>query len=842
MQQYLAFKAAYPDKLMFFQMGDFYEFFYDDARRVAELLGLALTKRGKSAGDPIPMAGMPMHASESYLAKLLEMGESVVICDQIGDPATSKGPVERQVTRIVTPGTVTDDALLKDRRDTLLLSIHHTDDKIGLAWMDVSGGRFHIMQLADQDALNAELERLQPAEILLSEDAKLRQEIRLKSAITPLPPWYFDTESTTRQLHDHFAVTNLSGLGCDGFPSACCAAGCLIQYVHETQKSTLPHITRLHIENRADTILIDAASRRNLEILNGMNGDRRHGLLHLIDSAKTSMGSRMLNRWLQSPLRDQQQVALRHQAVATLLQNQALEIIREQLQSIGDIERIVTRIALRSTRPRDLSQLRSSLAVIPAIRREIKSLESPRWIALHGLINPLPTLLDLLNRAVIESPPMLIRDGGVIAPSYNSELDHLRELSQSANDYLKQLEQREREETGIQTLKVGYNRVHGYYIEISRAQSQVVPTHYHRRQTLKATERFITPELKEYEDKVLSAGEKALALEKLLYEELITLIADYIVELQTTSAAIAELDVFASFAERAIALDYVQPSFQQDNEILIKAGRHPVVESLQDAPFIPNDLILNSDRKMLIITGPNMGGKSTYMRQIAIIVLLAHVGSFVPAKSVTLGPVDRIFTRIGASDDLAAGRSTFMVEMIETANILNNATHHSLVLMDEIGRGTSTFDGLSLAWASAIHLLEKINAWTLFATHYFEMTAIPENHPRAINVRLDAIEHNDKLVFMHSVKEGPANQSYGLQVAQLAGVPKRVIDNAKDKLRLLENPDGDPSTNALTNNPSTRHTNLTQSELSKKLDQIVPDELSPKEALDLIYLLKKLNS
>ncbi len=841
MQQYLGFKAEYPDQLLFFQMGDFYEFFFDDARRAAELLGLALTKRGRSAGEPIPMAGMPMHAAENYLAKLIDLGESIVICDQVGDPATTKGPVERKVTRIVTPGTITDEALLKERHDTILFAAHSYDDKIGLAWMDLSGGRFHIMEVVEIEELITELERLRPAEILISEDSpllpRLKNDLKNHKAISTMSPWYFDLDSTTRQLKDHFGVTDLKGLGCDQLPSTITAAGCLLQYTRETQCSALPHLTELHLEHSSDTITIDAASRRNLEILSSMSGERSHSLAHLMDSAVTGMGSRLLSRWLQAPLRDHSTIKYRHHAVATLIENQHYVDLQEALRSIGDMERIISRIALKSARPRDLAQLRSSLGALPEIKKQLIKLDSPRLQKLHDQINEFPELLHLLTVAIIESPPVLIRDGGVIAEGYHAELDDLRKLGKNATDYLEQLEIREREETGIKTLKVGYNRVHGYYIEIRRLQSDEVPDHYTRRQTLKGTERFITPELKKYEDKVLSASEKALALEKSLYANLLEQLADHTTELQSTGSAIAELDVLGSFAERAISLDYSEPTLRDTPAIYIEAGRHPVVEQIMEESFIPNDLIMNEDRKMLIITGPNMGGKSTYMRQTALIVLLAHCGSFVPAKTADIGTIDRIFTRIGASDDLAAGRSTFMVEMIETANILNNATQNSLVLMDEIGRGTSTFDGLSLAWASAIHLLENIGAWTLFATHYFEMTAIPETHPTAINVRLDAIEHKDKLVFMHTVKEGPANRSYGLQVAQLAGVPKGVIEKARVRLKQLENREAtihpvDPD-EQLELLPS-----AAMNELAEKLKELEPDDLSPKEALEKLYELK----
>ncbi len=838
MQQYLRFKAEFPDKLLFFQMGDFYEFFFDDARRAAELLGLALTQRGQSAGEPIPMAGMPMHAVENYLAKLIEMGESVVICDQIGDPATSKGPVERRITRIITPGTVTDEALLNERQDNLLLAIHQHQDRIGLAWVDLSSGRFHVMALDSEDELLTELERLRAAETLVSEDSPLLSLLKNKPTITTLPPWYFDHDSAERQLKEHFGVTDLKGFGIDQLPATTAAAGSLLQYTRETQRTALPHLTQIQIEQNSDTIIIDAASRRNLEIIDSLSGEHQHSLVRLMDTAITGMGSRMLSRWLQAPLRDHETIRLRQQAVATLIDNHHYRDLQEMFRAISDMERIGTRIALKSARPRDLAQLRTSLNALPEIKNRLDALDSPRLRQLNDQINELPEIVHLLSKAIIETPPVLIRDGGVIAEGYHTELDELRQISKNASDHLQKIESREREETGIPTLKVGYNRVHGYYIEISRMQSDNVPEHYHRRQTLKTTERFITPELKEYEDKVLLAGEKALALEKSLYADLLDQLAAYTDELKQTATSLSELDVLCSFAERAVTLDFSQPELTNEPVIRIEAGRHPVVEQIQEAPFIPNDLMMDSDHKMLIITGPNMGGKSTYMRQTALIVLLAHCGSFVPARSAIMGPIDRIFTRIGASDDLASGRSTFMVEMIETANILNNATENSLVLMDEIGRGTSTFDGLSLAWASAIHLLEDIRAWTLFATHYFEMTSIPDTHPKAINVRLDAIEHKDKLVFMHSVKEGPANRSYGLQVAQLAGVPRIVIEKAKTRLQQLEKRNS-------TLHPSEQKEQLdllppsVLSDLIEKLRTIEPDELSPKEALEKLYELKR---
>ncbi|MFU8896968.1 MAG: DNA mismatch repair protein MutS, partial [Gammaproteobacteria bacterium] len=786
MRQFLRIKAEYPDILLFYRMGDFYELFYDDARRAARLIDITLTTRGQSAGEPIPMAGVPAHSVEGYLAKLVRKGESVAICEQVGDPAATKGPVERQVVRVVTPGTVTDEGLLEARREVLLGCVHTGADGIGIAWLELAAGRFRVARLDDPEALAAELERLQLAELLVAEDARLPACVRDLPGLKTRPPWHFDLDAASRALCKQFGVADLEGFGCAGLPEAVQAAGCLLQYVLDTQRSALPHLRGLATENRDDALVMDAATRRNLELDRSLSGRHEHTLLGVLDETATPMGGRLLRRWLNRPLRDRAVLDGRHEAIERLLLDGDAAALREVLRGVGDVERMLARVALRSARPRDLTGLREALDRLPALRTAVAGVAAPRLAELAAECGEHGETLDLLQRALIEQPPVLIRDGGVIAPGWDAELDELRTLSTEADTFLAELETRERERTGLPSLKVGYNRVHGYYIEISRVQAKNAPADYTRRQTLKGAERFITPELKRFEDQVLSARERALAREKSLYEALVEMLVERLGALQLMAAAVAELDVLANLAARAAALDLSRPRLVTEPRLDIRGGRHLVVERVSTEPFIPNDLALDERRRMLVITGPNMGGKSTYMRQAALIAILAHAGSFVPAESAVLGPVDRIFTRIGASDDLAGGRSTFMVEMTEAANILNNATAHSLVLMDEIGRGTSTFDGLSLAWACAHYIGEHVGAFTLFATHYFELTALARELPACANVHLDATEHNGKLVFLHSVRDGPANQSYGLQVAALAGVPPAVIRRARGYLAELE--------------------------------------------------------
>ena len=839
MQQYLRIKAEFPHMLLLYRMGDFYELFYDDARRAAELLDITLTARGASAGEPIPMAGVPYHAIEGYLARLVRLGESVAICEQIGDPATSKGPVERKVVRIITPGTVTDEALLEERRDNLICALGADKTGFGLATLDLTSGRFTLQELQGEEALQTELERLKPAELLL--DETLPEGLPLpRASLQRLPPWQFDSDSARALLNRQFGTRDLSGFGCEGLPLAIGAAGALLQYVQDTQRSALPHLRGLRVERHDEAVLLDAATRRNLELEQNLGGDHRHTLAGVLDRCTSAMGSRLLRRWIHRPLREQAILRARQQAIATLLEDARFESLRDQLRGIGDMERILSRIALRSARPRDLTQLRSALARLPDLQQSLGALDSPRLAQLAVAIASHPELHALLQQALIDEPPVLIRDGGVIADGYDTELDELRAIRENAGQYLLELEAREREQSGIATLKVSYNRVHGYYIEVTRSHSDKVPAHYIRRQTLKGAERYITPELKAFEDKALSAAERALAREKSLYEALLDRLAEALEPLQQSAAALAELDVLNNLAERADTLQLRQPELVDEDGLQIEGGRHLVVEQAMSTPFIANDLQLDEQRRMLIITGPNMGGKSTYMRQTALIVLLACIGSFVPANAARIGPIDRIFTRIGASDDLATGRSTFMVEMTETANILHNATAQSLVLMDEIGRGTSTFDGMSLAWACARQLATELRAYTLFATHYFELTSLPEILPGVANVHLDAVEHGEHIVFMHSVKDGPANQSYGLQVAQLAGVPREVVQQARSKLLELE------QHSAAQTAPATQQADLfappaaTASAAMRLLEQLDPDRLSPREALEALYRLKSL--
>ena len=838
MQQYLRIKSDYPDMLVFYRMGDFYELFYEDAKRAAKLLDITLTARGKSGGNAIPMAGVPYHAVENYLAKLVQKGESVAICEQIGDPATSKGPVERQVMRVVTPGTLTDEALLPESRDNLVAAILLDGDAVGLAWLDLAGGRFRLTEVSGVDALRAELERLRPAEIILDEEQQALQPHGLELRVTRRPPWHFDLDSAQRLLCSQFQTMDLSGFGCDDMPRGVAAAGALLQYVRDTQKTALPHLQSITVEKTDDAVVMDAATRRNLELEYGLSGRHEHTLAGVMDRCESPMGSRLLRRWLQRPLRDVRVLRERGQAVESVILQKLTDPLRQSLQSIGDVERILARVALRSARPRDLRQLSEALSRLPALRALVAETGSPLLTSLQQQCRHHPRQLELLQKALIDNPPMLIRDGGVIADGFDEELDDLRNIAANADRYLQDLETREKKRTGIATLKLGYNRVHGYYIEISKGQAGKAPLDYVRRQTLKGAERYITPELKEFEDKVLSARERALAREKHLYEGLLDALLEVLGSLQAMASGIAELDVLAAFAERATALDLTRPEFVDEPCIEIGGGRHLVVEQVLDSPFVANDLSLSDEARLLVITGPNMGGKSTYMRQAALITILAHIGSFVPADKLTIGPVDRIFTRIGASDDLAGGRSTFMVEMTETATILNNATEKSLVLMDEIGRGTSTYDGLSLAWAAAHYMGEKVRAFTLFATHYFELTSLAAELPDCRNVHLDATEHKGQLVFLHAVKAGPANQSYGLQVASLAGVPPVVIRRAKSYLTALESQQRHDSPQAQL--PFSSVPEDAGGELRDALAAIDPDSMSPREALAALYELKKI--
>ena len=840
MQQYLRVKSQHAENLVFYRMGDFYELFFDDAKKASDLLDITLTSRGQSAGQPIPMAGFPHHAAEGYIARLLKKGESVVICEQIGDPATSKGPVERKVVRTITPGTVTDEALLEDRKDNLLVAIHAYSNIYGIACLDLTSGKFILQEVKSDEQLFSEIERLDPAELLYCEDFILAEHLKARSGLCKRPPWHFELESAIQLVLKQFNIHDLTGYGCEHLSAAISAAGCLLQYVKDTQQSALPHIQGISVEHCDDSIALDASSRRNLELDTHPSGQQQFTLFGVLDKTSTAMGSRCLRRWINRPLRSHIILNGRYSCINSFLQNHLYEDIQQSLRQVGDIERISSRIALKSARPRDLIVLRNTLKILPELHQQLANTDNPCIETLKQQIAEQPELLDLLQTALIENPPVLIRDGGVIAPGYNAELDDLRNISQNADQFLIDMENREKETTGINNLKVNYNRVHGYYIEVSRLHSDKVPDHYTRKQTLKSVERYITAELKSFEDKVLSAREKSLSFEKALYEELLNIISNSLSALQQCASALAELDVLVNFAERSETLDLCQPLLSEKIGIEIENGRHLVVEQVSDIPFVANSTSFNLHRKMLVITGPNMGGKSTYMRQNALIVLMLHIGCFVPATAVTCGPIDKIFTRIGASDDLASGRSTFMVEMSETANILHNATANSLILMDEIGRGTSTFDGLSLAWACAVHLAKQTKAFTLFATHYFELTSLADEHKNIQNVHLEAMEHGDKIVFLHAVKEGPASQSYGLQVASLAGVPRSVIENAKNKLQQLEN-------NAYIEQQHESGTNQLDLFSAKEchpavclVEEINPDELSPRQALEMLYRLKGL--
>jgi DNA mismatch repair protein MutS len=864
MRQYFAAKAEYPDTLVLFRMGDFYELFYDDARKAARLLDITLTQRGASAGAPIPMAGVPYHAVEGYLAKLVKLGESVAICEQIGDPAAAKGLVERKVVRVVTPGTVTDAALLEERRDNLLLAIAAGKSNYGLAWIDLSTGRFLLSEIADTEALAAELARLTPAETLVGEDVAWPAFVVALPGLRKLGPWHFDATTAQRELARFFGTRDLSGYGVDGCPLAVAAAGALLGYVEETQKSALPHLAGLAVESADETVAMDAATRRNLELDAHASGNRDFTLLGVLDCSITPMGARLLRRWLHRPLRRRDVLRHRQQAIDALLDQRRFDPLREILRGVGDLERILARVALRSARPRDLSTLRDGLGLAPGLARVLFPEHKDQEAVIHDRTLQLnsPLLRDLVDRlgnhedtvahlatAIVEAPPVLARDGGVVREGFDADLDELRALATNADRFLLDLEEREKATSGIPNLKVGYNRVHGYYIEISKGQADKAPVHYTRRQTIKGAERYITEELKAFEDKVLSARERSLMRERALYDGLLDFLLARLAPLQAAAAAIAELDVLANLAERADALRWNRPELVDDAGIHVVRGRHPVVEQVRTEPFEPNDIDLRDGRRMLVITGPNMGGKSTYMRQAALIVLLAHVGSFVPADAATIGPVDRIFTRIGAGDDLARGQSTFMVEMSETANILHNATASSLVLMDEIGRGTSTYDGLALARACAVHLATVNKAFALFATHYFELTALPGEFDDIANVHLDAVEFHDKergdqLVFMHAVKEGPANRSFGLQVAALAGLPRAVISDARRTLVELERASRIGAPAATRNSEPSPQLGLFAPPVPSQTDQALrdldPDALSPREALDALYRLKRL--
>jgi len=841
MQQYLRIKAQHPNELLFYRMGDFYELFFDDAKTASELLDITLTARGKKEGNPIPMCGVPFHAADNYLAKLIRGGVSVAICEQIGDPQNSKGPVERKVLRVLTPGTVTDEALLDDKSENLLVSIAHNNQSFGIASLDMCSGLFQLNEVDSQDVFISEIDRINPKEILIAEDSSVLKLLDQDSCIRKRNSWEYDFDTAERVLNNHFGTKKLTAFGCDDMKLGISAAGVLLQYVLDTQKNSLPHIQQITAELQSSKVILDPTTRKNLEIDQTINGGTKNTLFEVLNTTGSSMGSRLLKRWLNEPSKDLKKLECRQRSIASLQDNLLYDRVHQVLRYIGDMERILTRVALRSARPRDITRLTMSLEQLPQIQKLLCEITDENLLKIKNYCKPLPELFKFLSEAIIDNPPMTIREGGVIADGFDDELDELRALNSNAGKYLLDLEIQEKERTGINTLKVGYNRVHGYYIEISKGQSAQAPIEYIRRQTLKNAERYITPELKVYEDKSLSAKSKALAREKIIYENLLDTINKDLKILVDCAASLAELDVLSSMSERAVSLNFCKPELTEENLIEIKGGRHPVIEQTIESPFIPNDLEMAQHKRMLIITGPNMGGKSTYMRQTALIVLLAQIGSFVPATAARIGIVDRIFTRIGSSDDIAGGRSTFMVEMTETANILHNASNRSLILMDEIGRGTSTYDGLSIAWACAQYLVTEVKALTMFATHYFELTKLPEQSEASINVHLNAKEHKDQIVFMHRVLDGAASKSYGLQVAKLAGIPNSVLEKAKAQLTVLETQNQDTDNN-LSSKPQSQLSfeSVSDSKLKKVIQETLPDELTPKQALELIYELKKL--
>ncbi|HAF87123.1 MAG TPA: DNA mismatch repair protein MutS [Legionellales bacterium] len=832
MQQYLRIKKDYPDMLLLYRMGDFYELFFEDAKKAAHLLDITLTHRGQSAGAPIPMAGVPFHAVENYLARLIKKGQCVAVCDQIGEPVVGKGPVERQVTRIITPGTLTDEALLEARCDNILLAIHPHQHSMGVAWVDLSGGRFHLMQLASAHELLAVVTRLQPAEILLEKPLELpgfEQLIKLR------PAWEFEINQARELLCSQFAVASLYGLGEEAHHHAFPAAGALLCYLKATQKQAIKHLTHITLENNQDYLHIDAATQKHLELFETSSGQKSLSLLSILDNTASSMGSRLLKRWLSRPLCQHQPLINRQQAISEIITHQQMADLQQILRQICDVERIKARIALRSARPRDLTALRSTLHLLPDLVGLLQNYHAQLIDEDRNALALSTRLHELLDSAILENPASLIREGGVIAPGFDEEFDELTLLSQDANQKCLELEAAERQASGLSALRLGFNRVQGYYIELPRAQASLVPAHYQRKQTLKNVERFITPDLKTFEEKVLSAETRALAREKWLYECVLEELLNYLPELTQVANALARLDVLTNLAHKASTLKWTCPVLVKKPGIDIKAGRHPVLEHVLKERFIANDLCLSPKLHALLITGPNMGGKSTFMRQNALIIVLAYIGSYVPAEAACLGPVDKIFTRIGAHDDLSSGRSTFMVEMTETAAILRQATAQSVVLIDEIGRGTSTYDGMALAYATCLHLVQTIQCYTLFSTHYFELTGLPDTLACLKNYHLKATLSAQGIVFLYRLEQGAATCSYGLAVAKLAGLPEEVLKTAKAHLKTLQ------TTQMVTHPTIDGQFDLVKPcQITKKLANMHLDEISPRQALTLLYELKTL--
>lgn len=855
MQQYLGIKAEHPDALLFYRMGDFYELFFDDAKVASDLLDITLTARGHTGSEPIPMCGVPHHAADGYLARLVKLGRSVAICEQIGDPNTSKGPVERQVQRVITPGTLTDEALLENKSDSAIAAVYFDAQNVGIAILNLSSAQMHLQQLSVPDLLLDALTAMRPTEILLPQShvADWQQKLRMIASVTCLDDNRYQPQRAAMLMNEHFEHDVARVAGIDSQAPCLVAAEAALAYAKSTQCQTLDFLQSVHFKEDRQHIGMDAQSRRNLEIDVRSTGATDHTLLSLMDTSVTPMGGRLLQRWLHEPLRDAEQVVERQRWITHALEARASDDIRAAIKPVGDLERILTRINLGSASPRDIAKLRDALGLLPTIKQTLGAVAGElNQQIMHGL-GDFSQLHRELTAAIIAEPPVTLREGGVFADGFNEELDQLRKVTTHSANWLADLERDERDRTGITSLKVGYNRVHGYYIETSKAAKEDVPPEYVRRQTLKNAERYITPALKAFEEDALRSQGKSLQLERTLFGDLLIQLAQHARELRAVSDSIAQTDVLACLAERAYTLGFNPPSFVENRGIKIAQGWHPVVKNSSTNAFIANDLALSPNESMLIVTGPNMGGKSTYMRQTALICLLAYVGSYVPAASATLGPIDRIFTRIGAADDLTGGRSTFMVEMTETAHILHNATANSLVLLDEIGRGTSTYDGLALAWACAQNLAEQSHALTLFATHYFELTSLPSRCANVGNIHLSAKEHRGDIVFLYTIQTGPASQSYGIQVAKLAGIPKNVLDIARAQLRGFEQHAvlseaaisgqsdlfvGFDDTEPLEKTNDTIDQNTAT--LLEELRQLDVDELSPRQALDVLDQFKAL--
>jgi DNA mismatch repair protein MutS len=847
MAQYLAIKAQHPDTLVFYRMGDFYELFYSDAERAARLLDITLTRRGNSGGEPVIMAGVPFHSVEAYLAKLIKQGESVAICEQIGDVATAKGPVERKVVRVVTPGTLTDTALLDDKAEAILLAVHQgSRHRLGLAWLSLTQGALQLAECAG-DELESWVARIAPSELLYSADVTPAFEQRLKAlrsscSLTQRPEWQFEAGLGLRKLLEQLNSATLAAWGAEELVQAHAAAAALLTYAEHTQGRALSHVQSLQVQRDDELIELPVTTRRNLELVQTLRGEASPTLFSLLDTCMTGMGSRMLKCWLLEPRRERSQAQQRLDAIESLREG-AWETLRAALKGCSDVERITARLALRQVRPRELVGLRQSLERAALLSARLGGPGALLAEIGAGLMPP-PGCAEALVRAIQEEPAALVRDGGVIATGLDAELDELRAIQDNCDSFLLDLESRERARSGIGNLRVQFNKVHGFYIEVSQGQLDKVPADYRRRQTLKNAERFITPELKAFEDKALSAQERALAREKWLYEQLLDQLQAHVPALTRLARALASLDALCALAERSLTLGWCRPQFTKEPGIEITAGRHPVVEErlaeTGHGGFIANDTRLGPKQRMQIITGPNMGGKSTYMRQVALIVLLASMGSYVPAQACRLGPIDAIHTRIGAADDLANAQSTFMLEMTEAAQILHGATANSLVLMDEIGRGTSTFDGLALAAGIAAHLHDRTRAFALFATHYFELTEFPAKHHAAVNVHVSAAESGADIVFLHEIQPGPASRSYGIQVARLAGIPAPVVNHARQALGALETQQTLSREQVDLFAPPPAAEAPAPSAAEAALAALDPDALSPREALDALYHLKKL--